>query len=627
MVSGARHAQRPDDGVQPGQGRIGHDLGDQVGRDAQAGEGIRPDAGAIELLQAQQVVLRGTCCRGHAPQCAAPDRSDAALRWATCVDSVVGPRTPGIRLPRRSRRPCVIDRSVPGWRDSAGDACRARRRRHWARAHSDTEVLDAQVAAIAGRPGCVDPGAPTRADDRPGQPAGTTSAGASPAPAPTPSAPLVSRRVAAEIGMYTGAALVLVSIGGVVARGWAAWEPGVRWAFAGLTTVALIAAGLFVRLPWSRTVSDERRRAVSALLTTGRRGGHDRASAWRSGPHRAPCPSGPGNAARALGVVVAMLVVNLIARTPVSESGLLGCAGVGGLGRRAPGARAPGPSWWGWASSGPGSASRWARGRRDRDGAGRGPGAGRLRRDGGGPLGVADPGRAGGGRRPGARGLPARAGQLLARAGRRVRRPPWLRRWPATSWARRWRCSSAGWPRWSSRGSRCAAPAADSVAGCHEGPRSASDRGPSGEGQSCWPQSGRDLVCLRALLALGDLELDALLLLERPVAAGLDGAVVNEDVCGAVVGGDEAVPLLGVEPLDGALCHGASYSSCRCEMSCCSTLFVQQRHHRTTHQGRARTRAYTVVSGPCARGPISWRGPGCRSASRRRGSPRRSRAG
>ncbi len=66
-VDRERRQARPEanDGVQPGQGRIGHDLRNQVGRNAQAGEGIRPDAGAIELLQAQQVVLRGTCCRGH----------------------------------------------------------------------------------------------------------------------------------------------------------------------------------------------------------------------------------------------------------------------------------------------------------------------------------------------------------------------------------------------------------------------------------------------------------------------------------------------------------------------------------------------------------------------------------
>src|SRR3954452_16008687 len=61
-------------------------------------------------------------------------------------------------------------------------------------------------------------------------------------------------------------------------------------------------------------------------------------------------------------------------------------------------------------------------------------------------------------------------------------------------------------------------------------------------------------VGLWAFLALGDLELDSLALFEALVAVGLDGAVVDEDVT-AAIHGDEAVALLGVEPLDRALCH------------------------------------------------------------------------
>src|SRR5699024_4388645 len=38
-------------------------------------------------------------------------------------------------------------------------------------------------------------------------------------------------------------------------------------------------------------------------------------------------------------------------------------------------------------------------------------------------------------------------------------------------------------------------------------------------------------------------------------AGALDGGVVDEEVGGTVLGGDEPVPLLRVEPLDGALCH------------------------------------------------------------------------
>jgi len=174
--------------------------------------------------------------------------------------------------------------------------------------------------------------------------------------------PLVSRRVAAEIGMYAGAALVLVSVGGVVVRGWSAWEPGVRWAFAGLTTVALVAAGLFVRLPWSRSLGGERRRAVSALLTTGvavAATGVGVALGSGQGAQSAD----PGSTALALAVVLAMLVVNVVARTPVSESGLLGAL-VWAAWVVVP----PGPGTWAflvalgavWAGLG----GRWARGRR-----------------------------------------------------------------------------------------------------------------------------------------------------------------------------------------------------------------------------------------------------------------------
>ena len=100
--------------------------------------------------------------------------------------------------------------------------------------------------------------------------------------------------------MYTGAALVLVSIGGVVARGWGAWDPAARWTFAGLMTVALIAAGLFVRLPWSREVSDERRRAVSGLLSTGVAVAAT-GVAVAVGSAAGATSAGPGSAARAVG--------------------------------------------------------------------------------------------------------------------------------------------------------------------------------------------------------------------------------------------------------------------------------------------------------------------------------------
>src|ERR1700704_269688 len=60
---------------------------------------------------------------------------------------------------------------------------------------------------------------------------------------------------------------------------------------------------------------------------------------------------------------------------------------------------------------------------------------------------------------------------------------------------------------------------------------------------------------LRALCALTDLELNALVLIESAEAAGLDLGVVDKDVAFCVVRGNEAEALFSVEPLDGAQCH------------------------------------------------------------------------
>src|SRR4051794_18174052 len=72
---------------------------------------------------------------------------------------------------------------------------------------------------------------------------------------------------------------------------------------------------------------------------------------------------------------------------------------------------------------------------------------------------------------------------------------------------------------------------------------------------------GADVRGLRAFLALLDVELHALVLLQAPVAGRLDRAEVDEDVGLAAVRGDEAVPLLAVEPLHGALCYGGASPS------------------------------------------------------------------
>src|ERR1700751_2198708 len=70
-----------------------------------------------------------------------------------------------------------------------------------------------------------------------------------------------------------------------------------------------------------------------------------------------------------------------------------------------------------------------------------------------------------------------------------------------------------------------------------------------------------DLVGLRAPVALRDLELDPLPLFEGAVAIRLDSREVDEDVL-ATVDGDEAVSLVRVEPLDGALSHSKQLPNC-----------------------------------------------------------------
>src|SRR5437762_3211533 len=71
----------------------------------------------------------------------------------------------------------------------------------------------------------------------------------------------------------------------------------------------------------------------------------------------------------------------------------------------------------------------------------------------------------------------------------------------------------------------------------------------------------RDVFGLRALRALGGLELHLRALGERLVALADDRAVVDEQVLTALVGGDEPVPLVGVEPLHGSSCHKKNTSS------------------------------------------------------------------
>jgi hypothetical protein len=66
---------------------------------------------------------------------------------------------------------------------------------------------------------------------------------------------------------------------------------------------------------------------------------------------------------------------------------------------------------------------------------------------------------------------------------------------------------------------------------------------------------GGDVLRLHALLALGSLVGDLLAFFEGPEPAACYPAEVHEEVFATLIGGDEAVALLVVEPLDRSLGH------------------------------------------------------------------------
>src|SRR5690606_23306402 len=90
------------------------------------------------------------------------------------------------------------------------------------------------------------------------------------------------------------------------------------------------------------------------------------------------------------------------------------------------------------------------------------------------------------------------------------------------------------------------------------GPRAGTrrPRGRRPRGVTVDPRSGDHAYPfgLRALLALRDVELHPLAVIQSLVSIHLNGCEVNEHVRSAVHG-DEAVALLTVEPFDGTLCH------------------------------------------------------------------------
>lgn len=175
----------------------------------------------------------------------------------------------------------------------------------------NTQVLSAPAAAAASDPFASTQVVPQRAGSNRG---------------------LVSRRVAAEIGMYLGACLALLAVTTVGARGWPQWTAAARGASVGMLAVSMVAAGLFIRLPWNRVVSAQRRRGVSTLLTGGAavavvaaRAALGPAVADTAGAGATSSPAGvsAGAVALAAGAVIAAILISWIARTPLSESALL----------------------------------------------------------------------------------------------------------------------------------------------------------------------------------------------------------------------------------------------------------------------------------------------------------------
>src|SRR5580658_8274160 len=73
-----------------------------------------------------------------------------------------------------------------------------------------------------------------------------------------------------------------------------------------------------------------------------------------------------------------------------------------------------------------------------------------------------------------------------------------------------------------------------------------------------WSSDRTDLLGLRTLRAPTRGVLHPLVVLKAAVPVNLDGGVVDEDVGGAVVWGDETIALVRVKPLHCSLSHCAS---------------------------------------------------------------------
>src|SRR5690348_8675189 len=108
------------------------------------------------------------------------------------------------------------------------------------------------------------------------------------------------------------------------------------------------------------------------------------------------------------------------------------------------------------------------------------------------------------------------------------------------------------------------------VSGHAECMHAANGGGPVGRPSQCAAMATRranasdrtDVLRLRSLLPLGRVKLDLLVLIQRPVAGARDRGEVHEHVRRPVIGGDETIALIGVEPLHCSRCHQSTSSVC-----------------------------------------------------------------
>ncbi len=117
----------------------------------------------------------------------------------------------------------------------------------------------------------------------------------------------LSREVAAEIGMYVGGVLVVAAGVLMTWRGWPQWSARQHLALVSAAVLGLLALGGWLRLPAVRSVSAQRRRAISTLMS----------GAAVVAAVALPSPVGGGLA------VLLAVGVNAVARSALSETAVL----------------------------------------------------------------------------------------------------------------------------------------------------------------------------------------------------------------------------------------------------------------------------------------------------------------